>query len=498
MTTDPCIVRTDRGAVRGLPIPAPAAPRAAVFRGVPYAAPPTGARRYRPPQPPARWDGIRPATDFGPVAPQSPASDEPGPSRALATPGRRDEDCLYLNVWTPALDDRPRPVMVWIHGGSFEVGAGSDPFYDGYGFVAADVVLVTLNYRLNVFGFLNLGDDVPAAADSGYLGILDQIAALDWVRRNIAAFGGDPGNVTVFGESAGGMSIGILLADPRAHGLFQRAILQSGAAHHALRPEYTHRVARRVLGRLNVRPGEYEALLDLPAARILAAAEAVTGQDPTDLLGDQAQTRMPFQPTLASGPPIDVLSVGGGHPVDILVGTCADEWSLFTQPSWWHPDPALLARSLPGGSVAVDVLMAGYQALAPGATPAQLLAMIEQDLMFTVPAHRLAEAVQASGHTAYLYQFTWPTPVNGLGACHVLDVPFVFGTLAAAAELTGPDAPVALADTMRAAWVSFARTGRIPGWPQYQPGQPSEAVLSPEVTIAPGPAKMLAEWDGLA
>jgi para-nitrobenzyl esterase len=507
------VVQTDTGAVSGLPIPS-----GHVFRGIPYAAPPTGPRRYRPPQSPPRWDGVRPATHFGPVCPQSPPTDQPGPFRALATPGPRDEDCLYLNVWAPAPDGQPRPVMVWIHGGSFEVGAGSDPLYDGQALLADGVVLVTVNYRLNAFGFLNLTGDGPGAAESGYLGILDQLAALDWVRRNIASFGGDPANVTVFGESAGAMSIGILLADPRARGLFQRAILQSGAAHHGLRPENSQRVGRRLLELLAVRPGDTETLRDLPAARLLAAAETLTGQDPADLLGDQAQTRMPFQPTCPSGPPIGSLATGRGYPVDVLVGTCADEWSLFTQPAWWAPDRSLLARSLPGGRPAVDALLAGYAALPSEGGRQSLLARIEQDLMFTVPAHRLAQVVRASGHTALVYRFAWPTPVAALGACHVLDVPFVFGTLATAADLTGPQPPAQLAETMRAAWVAFATSGRVPGWPVYQPDHPMEAVLGsadppadplvvtpadplvgpaagpPAVTFAAGPVRTLALW----
>ena len=496
----PQVVRTDCGAVRGLPVPG-----GSVFRGIPYAAPPTGPRRYRPPQSPPRWDGVRPATRFGPVCPQSPPTDQPGPFRALSTPGPRDEDCLYLNVWAPAPDDQPRPVMVWIHGGSFEVGAGSDPLYDGQALLTDGVVLVTVNYRLNAFGFLNLAGDDPGAAESGYLGILDQLAALDWVRRNIAGFGGDPGQVTVFGESAGAMSIGILLADPRARGLFQRAILQSGAAHHGLRPENSQRVARRLLELLAVRPGDDETLCDLPAARILAAAETLAGQDPADLLGDQAQTRMPFQPTLPAGLPIDVLAAGRGHPVDVLVGTCAHEWSLFTQPAWWAPDRSLLARSLPGGRPAVDALLDGYAALPSEGGRQSLLARIEQDLMFTVPAHRLAQVVRASGHTALVYRFAWPTPVAALGACHVLDVPFVFGTLTAASDLVGTNPPVGLAETMRAAWVAFARDGHVPGWPAYEPDDPAEVVLDSATTsmaglddagpaITAGPGRILALW----
>jgi len=492
------VVRTDSGAVRGLPVPG-----GWVFRGIPYAQPPVGPARYRPPQPAPRWDGVRPAARFGPVCPQAAPATGPGPLRALATPGPRREDCLYLNVWAPAPDPGPdadaRPVMVWIHGGSFEVGAGSDPLYDGSALLADGVVLVTLNYRLSAFGFLNLDGLFPSGAGTGRLGLLDQVAALDWVRRNIAGFGGDPGNVTVFGESAGAMSIGLLLAEPRARGLFGRAILQSGAAHHGLAPVNSERVARHLLGRLGIRPGDWAALRDLPASRIAAAAEALSTQNPAGQLGDQAQTRMPFQPTSSGGPPIGSLSAAPGL-VDVIIGTCADEWNLFTLPglpATWRPDRSLLACSLPGGHRAVDQLLAVYAAMEPAAGEQRWLARIEQDLMFAVPAHRLARAVHASGHAAFMYQFDWAAPVAALGACHNLDVPFVFGTLAAATDLVGADPPAGLARRMRAAWVAFATTGQLPGWPPYAPDGPRQVIFGGERAVA-GPGPSFGQWTGLA
>src|SRR3712207_215533 len=242
-----------------------------VFRGIPYARPPVGELRFRPPQPPEPWAGARPATAFGSIAMQSPS-----PLENLFGAAERpsmSEDCLYLNIWTPGLDGARRPVMVWIHGGAFVTGSGSTPWYDGTRFAArGDVVVVTLNYRLGAFGFLHLADLIGESfVGSGNAGILDQAAALAWVRDNIAAFGGDPENVTIFGESAGAMSVGTLLALPAARGLFQRAILQSGAASNAMSRERANEVAGRLLEALGIPREKSETIRDVPARDLLAA-----------------------------------------------------------------------------------------------------------------------------------------------------------------------------------------------------------------------------------
>src|SRR3954469_2574421 len=230
-----------------------------VFRGIPYASPPVGPLRFKAPQPATACSGVRDATAFGPVACQLAS-----PLEGMLAQQQQEmsEDCLTLNVWTPGADNGRRPVMVWIHGGAFVTGSGSTPWYRGDSFARThDVVLVTINYRLGALGFAHLaealGDDY---AGSGNNGILDQVAALGWVRDNIALFGGDPANVTIFGESAGGMSVGTLLGTPAAGGLFQRAIPQSGARHHTLTPDAAGRVARRVLELLEVAPGDWDAL----------------------------------------------------------------------------------------------------------------------------------------------------------------------------------------------------------------------------------------------
>src|SRR5690242_3481977 len=255
------LAETRRGRVRGL-----AEGGLAVFRGIPYARPPIGPRRFGPPEPAESWTGTHDATLFGPSAPQNGALI--GPIMSLGI-GRTDEDCLYLNVWTPAADGRRRPVLVWIHGGAFLLGSGSQMLYDGAALARrGDVVVVTINYRLGAFGFLRLrerfGQRLPATGNEG---LLDQIAALEWVRDEIEAFGGDPGQVTIFGESAGSMSCATLLAMPRARGLFHRAILQSGGANFVWPCEIATRLAEHVVAELGVTSPE--ALQTLEADRIL-------------------------------------------------------------------------------------------------------------------------------------------------------------------------------------------------------------------------------------
>ncbi|WP_448809202.1 carboxylesterase/lipase family protein [Agromyces bauzanensis] len=462
-----------------------------VFLGVPYAAPPFGANRLRPPQPVERWNGVREATELGPeppqAAPPSTGGSDAGASgdwseidEAFAEVERAapSEDCLNLNVWTPDPRATGSPVMVWIQGGMFEIS--STAAYDGSRFARDGVVCVVINWRPGAEGFLYLGDDIAN------VGLLDQVAALEWVQENIAAFGGDPGNVTVFGESAGAMSIGMLLAMPRAEGLFRRAILQSGAAHHVTPASDARRIAGYLAERLGV-PATRDALARVAVDRFVAAQEELKA----DLMADPDPKRwgpavvasnMPWEPVIdgqvLSGPPIDRITSGSSGQVDVIVGTNTDDWRLFiavsgvigriTDEMLTGPVETYGYQSLEAYGLPVDEALAAYRARYPQATPGDLLANVQTDWWIRIPAIRLADARVEAAAATYMYEFAWPAP--GLGAVHAVEVPFVFDTLSPDAPLFGPllgeHPPQALADTMHAAWVSFATNGH-PGWPRY-------------------------------
>src|SRR5262245_31230804 len=293
------------------------------FAGIPFAAPTTGGRRYRPPEPHESWEGVRSATACGPTAPQIDAM----AAMFGAQPEPQDEACLYLNVFTPAVDDARRPVMVWIHGGAFVLGSGSGPGYDGSSLARrGDVVVVSINYRLGALGFLHLAELSGDYASSGNLGILDQIAALEWVRDNIAAFGGDPDNVTIFGESAGGMSVGTLLGTPAARGLFHKAIPQSGAAHNASPAAHASEVTAQFLQAASL--GGLDDLLGLPVEAVVAAQQEFSNRFFTSIeaqLAPGGTVRLPFQPVvdgqMLDRRPIDNVARGNAAGVPVLIGT---------------------------------------------------------------------------------------------------------------------------------------------------------------------------------
>lgn len=445
----------------------------AVFRGVPYAMPPFGTRRFLPPEPAQPWRGVRDARSFGPTAPKGPY---PEPFDLLIPeveiPG---DDCLNLNVWT-ADPQASMPVMVWLHGGAFTNGSGAVASYDGTRFAQHGVVCVTVNYRLGVDGFLCLGGD-----DVTNLGLRDQIAALRWVRENIHAFGGDRDNVAVFGESAGAMSIGTLLAAPRAAGLFRRAVLQSGAAHHAITRTTAGKIGRRLADLLDVAPTR-EAIAAVPLDRLVAAVDVLRADIAVDpdpaRWGEVADNAMPFEPVLDGdvlpAAPIESIRAGAGATVDILIGTNSDEFRLFLVPSGAVDvidEPRLRAAAARYG-LDPDKAVATYRAAHPGGSPGDLLAALTTDWYYRLPAIRLAEARAGQPGATYLYEFAWRPPTfNGrLGACHTLEIPFVFANPEdrSMASLVGPHPPRQLADLMHAAWVSFATKGN-PGWPEYDP-----------------------------
>ncbi|WP_104524201.1 carboxylesterase/lipase family protein [Blastococcus atacamensis] len=460
-------VVTTSGTVRGT-----AVGPAVAFKGIPYAAPPFGDLRFAAPVPAPRWDGVRDCTAYGPTAPKPPY---PAPvDLLLPEPVVPGEDVLNLNVWTPDPAADGLPVLVWIHGGAFVNGSGAVPQYDGTAFARDGVVLVTINYRLGVDGFLHFDDDGPANR-----GLLDQVAALEWVRDNIAAFGGDPGTVTIAGESAGAMSVTSLLSMPRAAGLFGRAVAQSGAGHHALSSGTARRVAGYLAERLGV-PLTREALAAVPIQQLVTAQralsqEAATVPDPARW-GEITVNAMVWEPVIDGDVlpslPITAVAAGAGSDVDVLVGTNSDEHTLFLVPNGVvdFVSEDLLRLALAGYGVPADATIDAYRADAPSAGPGDLLVKAATDWFFRIPAVRLAEARSGAPGRTFMYEFAWPSPQfdGRLGACHALELAFVFDTLTSEGvePLAGPAAPQDLADTMHAAWVAFVRTGD-PGWPAY-------------------------------
>ncbi|CAN5773378.1 carboxylesterase/lipase family protein [soil metagenome] len=461
---DAPVATTTGGAVRGT-----REGDLAVFRGIPYAAPPVGPLRFRPPQSHEGWHGVREALAFGPAAAQNASMLE----TMLGSEGTvNGEDCLTLNIWTPdrgAGDATPSdlPVMVWIHGGAFVTGTGATPWYDGTRLAGRGAAVVTLNYRRGALGFLHLAG-LAEAPGSGNCGILDQVAALAWVRDNITAFGGDPGNVTVFGESAGAMSVGTLLGLPGAAGLFHKAILQSGACAHVHDSDSAEGVTRQFLDELEVTPADLSPLWELPTGDLLAAQQRVGQLWPFS-------AGLPFQPvidgvTLPGHPSVRVAAVAAAH-VALLLGTTSEEMKLFLlmDPSIGQLDEDGLttrtnrlfaAAGHPEGHVA-EV----YRERLGEAGAGEVWNAISTDQTFRIPALRLAERQRAHQRDVYVYLFTFASPAfdGAFGACHALEIPFVWDNLDApgAAMFTGPATPAmeGLATAMADAWVAFARTG---------------------------------------
>jgi carboxylesterase 2/para-nitrobenzyl esterase len=443
----------------------------ATLKGVPYAAPPFGANRLRPPQPIEPWDGVRDALAFGPKSPQ--VTYPPGIAEGLAELVGAGEDCLTLNIWTPDLGPAGRPVMVWIPGGMFEFHAtGASAFYDGGRFARDGVVCVTINYRVGAEAFLYLGDGVAN------LGLLDQIAALEWVQENIGALGGDPDKVTIFGESAGAMSVATLLAMPHAKGLFHRAIVESGTAHSVNSPATAARIGRRLAEKLGVAASR-EAIAAISPELVLQAqaqlrAELLARPDPA-FWGEVALSYLPWAPTVDGETiperPIDRILAGTAADIDLLVGSNTEETRLYFLSDGSIDritDDAVIAMAAAYGLPAAG--LSAYRAAHPRASAGDLFSAIQTDWYWRIPAIRLADAhATIARASTYMYEFAWRSPQFGgrLGAAHGVEIPFVFDTLGLGTEpLLGRDPPQSLADVMHHAWVAFAASGSC-GWPKY-------------------------------
>jgi para-nitrobenzyl esterase len=453
-------VRTAAGVVRGR-----REAGLAVFRGIPFAEPPVGALRFAAPQPVRSWDGVRPAAVFGPPPPQSGVL---GASQDSA-----GDDWLTVNVWTPEPDPAAGlPVMVWIPGGGYAVGNSSLPEFDGGHLAESGTVVVTLNYRLGIEGFVQI-DGAPANR-----GLLDQVAALQWVRDNIRMFGGDPDQVTVFGESAGGGSVAALLAMPTAAGLFRRAIAQSVPGTF-FSPELAGDIAAACAAELGVRP-TVSGLSTVAPARLPAAGDALFAKMVRwrDRWGQITHRPIPFAPVVDGdvlpATPWQALAAGAARNVGLLVGHTRDEHRLFSL-----IDGVLGQVTNEQTETALRMLAPGpagarrYREAFPAALDEELYELVNADWLFRMPSLHLADAQVAGGGRAHLYELTWSAPGlgGGLGACHGLDVPLVFGNLGSGqpAMLIG-DPPSAeakvLSAQMRRAWTAFAAHGD-PGWPAY-------------------------------
>jgi para-nitrobenzyl esterase len=455
------------------------------YLGIPYAAAPIGEHRFAQPVAHPAWDGIRDATTMGPTAPQNPYSEPTAAFLAnVIIPG---DEFLNVNVWAPA-NAHDRPVMVWVHGGSGEHGSNALDGYDGSAFARDGIVFVGVNYRLAVEGGSVLVD-APLN-----LGLADVAAALRWVRAEISAFGGDPTNVTAFGESAGAYSVGQLLASPAAAELFDRAILQSGVPEAKARST-TGKVTRLIAKQLGISTTR-EAFSSVSPERLLEANATVAAN--SNALTGGVGYGAAIGDALVPRDPLKAIIEGAGDSVPVMLGWTSEEYRLFLVPSGFidRVGRVLFAVARARFGVGPRVLRA-YREAHPGASRGVLLGEILIDLMLRLPLNRIADARFAHGAAAtYAYEFGWRSPVASLGAAHAMEIGFVFDRLASPdwELLAGTDAPQRLADEMHAAWVRFATTGD-PGWPAWNASRLVKVFDEPASGVVEQPRdSQLAAW----
>jgi len=487
------ITDTSAGKVRGVVIDG-----VNVFKGIPYGAPTNGVNRFRPPVKPAGWTGTREAIAYGPTAPQT--GDTSG-TTAAGSPLLQSEDCLVLNVFTPGLKDgRKRPVMVWLHGGGFSTGSGSGRILDGTSLAHThDVVVVTLNHRLNVFGYTYLGDAMGSDfAASSSVGLLDIVAALQWVRDNISGFGGNPDLVTIFGQSGGGRKVATLMSMPSAKGLFHRAIVESGAVLRLTTHEDAVKQTDLLLAELGLKSGQIRELQNVPMDRLLAADAAVQKKITLREPGATASTPMvdgkviPDHPWDPKGP---ALSAN----VPLLIGYAHTEETLYDRPT---PEKLALdeagLRERASKRLAEDPtrVIGAFREANPHASPWDLWILIATDHPRGTYSREVAKRkADQHGAPAFAYRYDWETPEGGghMRSLHTIEIQFVFNNIKIAGPLISkmPEA-YALADKTSSAWVAFARTGdpntsKLPQWPAYSGASRDTMIFNDECRIVRDP-----------
>jgi para-nitrobenzyl esterase len=485
------------------------------FLGVPYARAPVGPLRWRPPLPPEPWSGVRDASAPGPLAPQP---ESPVPTLP-EDPVEQSEDCLHLSIWTRAPDASRRPVLVWVHGGGFQSGTAGSALYRGRKLAAeGDVVVVNVNYRLGVLGFLAhpaLGDVTHGGRVAGNWGLLDQVAALGWVHDHIASFGGDPSNVTVFGESAGAMCISALLASPAARGLFRSAVIQSG-------PPYVHGAeraadaARAFVHELGISEVSREALEGVPVQELVTALGSMSRRAP-----HPGELPQPFIPVVDGivlpDPPIEAIARGSAAGVTTIVGTNRDEMTFFAlnDRSMQAADDEWLRRRIAHSAprAPAERVVALYREVrarrGEPSSPRDLWLAAGSDIVFRWPSLQLAAALRMHEPRTYVYLFTWESPAFGgvLGATHALEIPFVFGThdVPGVARFVGGGADAdRLSAAMQASWAAFARSGDpsnglVGTWPPWDRECRTTMVFGRRVFVDERPRdEELALWEATA
>lgn len=493
------------------------------FRGIPYAHPPTGSLRFAPPRPPQPWPGVRRADRFGDACPQA-----LNPLHGIT---HTSEDCLHLNIWAPLPASQPRPVMVWIHGGGFCSGSGSQLMYRGKNLaVGGDMIVVTLNYRLGVLGFLHLDKSLPRTSDesapASNLGLRDIVAALQWIQDNIAAFGGDSNHVTLFGESAGAMCIASLLACPAAKGLFHRSILQSGGADFVLTREEAQRVATHFLTLLDIDPNHKDKLWAMDTDKLMKAQQACLqlhynrGRYQQHVM-QRGMTMVPvIDGDYLPQSPLKALQDGQARDIPLLVSCTRDEWNLFlhapardgisiAQRRYRDLSKSQLIhmceRRLPGlGEKAANI----YEEMVPHwiKNPQMLdvFSAFESDRIFRIPTLRIAEAQSRYRNDVFLGHFDFSE--GAMGACHGVDLPLVFGhteTAVGKALTGGGNTARKLSRHVQGAWIAFARSGNpstdaIGIWKPWRHGQQHAMHFREKTKVGKDPARFTRQlWEGV-